>query len=438
MSIRVFYDEFEAKNTGSEQEIKSRFKKDISWGTFKDDLYAVRKLCGDEAANRWYEFEPTIENIPNGRHSDKRFMLEFRNESFNFKSEGIDHFIGTIAGDVLRYNTISENLTVDDFEITSPEILELFPGPNVGIEGIYNELLARTLKGINRPILAYSVKPRMGLTAVDYAKIFEEASKAKIDIVEDDERLIDPVYCPFEERVDRISALQKRYSTLYSVNITGPQNEAIKRLNYAAKKGIKIVKLDVLVTGFDTLRAVALEIKEKYERKIAVTVYPDIIGSYRNLSRKFVLKMARFCGADIIYAGSPNWSRFGHEGYQIKEALEPIYYIHNVLSAEVPNAKHIKATLPTITNDYHASRAELVTALFRKFYNHYKYAFFVGGGISCFPSNLKDAIKEWISCLEQASNCSIANYKGYSFDKYEEKFANIGWSIMDVEGAIKK
>ena len=84
--------------------------------------------------------------------------------------------------------------------------------------------------------------------------------------------------------------------------------------------------------------------------------------------------MSRLCGADIIYAGSPNWARYEQEPGDIINSFEKIYYTHQVLSKEFRDAEHIKNTIPTITNDQHPSRIELITALFRKnFNNYYKY-----------------------------------------------------------------
>ncbi|GAG78011.1 unnamed protein product, partial [marine sediment metagenome] len=207
--------------------------------------------------------------------------------------------------------------------------------------------LSITLNGINRPILAYTVKPRMGLTITDFGKLYTEAAKAKIDIVEDDERLIDPSYCRFENRVETLMELQESYDSIYSANITGSLENARKRLDFAAEKGIQMVKLDVLVSGFETLRQIALHIRDNYDSKIAITVYPDAYHAYRKLSRKFILKMARLCGADIIYAGSPNWARYEQEDIKMMDSLAPVFSMHQTLSKDFERAKFIKKSLPT-------------------------------------------------------------------------------------------
>jgi len=200
-----------------------------------------------------------------------------------------------------------------------------------------------------------------------------------------------------------------------------------------------MVKIDVLVSGFETLRKVALKIRDDYSSSIAITVYPDAYGAFRNLSRKFILKMSRLCGADIIYAGSPNWARYEKEEGKLNNTLDPIYQRHSELSDKIMNMAHIKSTLPTITNDQHPSRAELLTVFFRKFKNnHYKYAFFVGGGISSFPADISTASTEWLNCLVHASTTDIESYTQYDFSKYEKEFRDISWDPYDVKAATSE
>lgn len=437
MAIEIIYSNFKLNEGADPCEIKKLMIRDSSWGTFVEKLVAAEKSCNRGALERWKKIEPELRNLQEGRYEDERFSLTFPKENFNLEEEGIDHLISTIAGDIILYHSIKQ-IVVEDFNIKDPELFEDFPGPNIGVEKLYSDMFSETLGGCQRPILAFTVKPRSGLNVKDYESVFSHAADGNIDIIEDDERLIDPPYCPFRERVNAISKIQKNYKSLYSVNITGSLDKAIQRLEYAVEKGIKMVKVDVLVTGFETLRQIALFIKRNYESRVAITVYPDAYRTYRKLSRKFILKMARLCGADIIYAGSPKWARYEREGGSFKEAIEPIHNMHTILSENFTYGSHIEKTLPTITNDQHPSRAELITAFLRRYYdNHFKYAFFVGGGISGFPDNLTNSVSEWLNCIEHAMTYDINDYKGYNFDKYEKKFEEMGWEYIDVKEAIK-
>lgn len=436
-ALRVTYRNFEAKTGFEPEKLKAQLVRDISWGTFLPELAAARLTAGEAAHKRWQTFEPELSNLDDGRSTDRRFRLDFGPESFDIESEGVDHLVGTIAGDVVLNPGIS-HIEVEDLELTSNHLAPAFPGPNLGIDALYDRLLAKSLGGVRRPIIAFTVKPRFGLTVDDYASLFRAVAKAGIDIVEDDERLIDPRSCRFEERVIRLAKVQEEYGTLYSANITGDTRRAIERLDYCADAGLRMVKVDVLVCGFEVLRQVALRIRDKHGSKIAVTVYPDAYGAYRKIGRSLILKLSRLCGADIIYAGSPQWARYEqHEG-SLEETINPVFEQHRMLATSISNAAHVKATLASITNDQHPSRSELLTAYLRKRKGgHYRYAFFVGGGISGFPGDMEKAARVMMSCVAHAATQDLATYVPYNLETYEKALEQAGMRRLDVAKALE-
>ena len=433
LAVEITYKNYKVKNDDNHQETIESFARDISWGTFVDDLKAIEFISDIQKKVKVYE--PTIE--PKFTAVEKKeFKLVFRDDVFNFESEGIDHFIGTVAGDVLLYRNI-ETIEVADFNFTTDKFKNFFKGPNVGIEKLYTEFLKKTLKGVKRPIIAYSVKPRMGMTVEDYKKIYKEAAKGGIDIIEDDERLIDPIYCPFNERINAMAEVQSKYGTKFSANITGPIFQMIKRLIYAHKKGIEFVKIDVMVTGFDALKIIANFIRVRLNSEVAITCYPDANGMYRKLSREFILKMARLCGADIIYTSTPQWARMDDEfnDSKFKENIHDIerkLKYHTLLSMPIANFPNLKSTLPSISNGCNISQAELIQFIYRKEFNeHYMYAYFVGGGISGFPVGLQKNVKEWISCLEYTANKDLKKNDNYNY-KYRKLMEENGIELHNI------
>lgn len=198
MGVKVTYTDLKLLEGKSYEELKRDFKRDASSGTYVERLIAAEKTCGKEAYRAWTDFEPDLDNLPNGEFTDPTFALTFKKKQFNLPSEGVDHFIATVAGDIITNRTI-KNIVVNDFDFVDAGMLQYFPGPNVGMDELYSTTLSSTLNSEERPILAFTVKPRMGLSIDDYVKLFRDAANAGIDIIEDDERLIDPCYCPFEE-----------------------------------------------------------------------------------------------------------------------------------------------------------------------------------------------------------------------------------------------
>lgn len=436
MSVKVFYDNFTFDESDSPREIKELMARDASWGTHISELQAAKQTCGELAYKRWKTTQPEITNLNReGKDSASYFSLTFPGNNFNYDTESIDHFVGVVAGDIL-INPKIKSIEVSDFEFLDANLFKSFPGPNIGIKGLY-ELLQPTLKGVKRPIVAFTVKPRIGLNVDEYKALFAAAAQSGIDIIEDDERLVDPVLCPFAARVDALSDLQKKHGSVYSVNITGDSAQALDKLDYCVQRGISMVKLDVLVAGFECLRRVARQIKDKYASGIAITVYPDAYGAYRKLSRTFILRLSRLCGADIIYAGSPLWDRF-EEGGRLRDAIGPVHQRHQLLAESFVQAPSIKQTLATLTNDQHPSRSELVVASFRKHENeHYEYGLFIGGGISGFPAGMSDAVVELMNCVSHAATADINNYTNYNF-KHDTALRSIGWQPYDVAESLKR
>lgn len=437
MSVKVTYRNFEVTEKGTEKDVKELMCRDSSWGTFMTELQAAKLTCGVNRYEKWKATEPKIENLKDHRYSDPEFSLNFPEGNFNFESESVDRFVGVVAGDIVLNPNIKD-IEVWDFEFLDESIYHSFPGPNVGIDRLYDDILKATLGNIKRPILAFTIKPRFGMDVSDIVKMYKSSAKAGIDIVEDDERLVDPDSCPFEKRIKAVSEVQKDYPTIYSANITSDSETALKKLEFCAENNIRMVKIDVLNCGFETLRKVAKKIRDEHNSSMAITVYPDAYGAYRKLSRKFILILSRLCGADIIYGGSPNWARYEKECGLPEETIEPIYQMHLELKEAVEKAPGIKSTLATITNDQHPCRSEYLTAYFRKHKNeHYQYAFFVGGGISSFPGDIEEAAKIWMECLKHSATCDINDYKQFDFSKYENGFQELCWDYLNIEEMLR-
>jgi ribulose 1,5-bisphosphate carboxylase large subunit-like protein len=434
LSISVIYRKVEFGSQAPATTIDI-MRRDASWGTYVERLTAAAQVCGDDARERWQRIEPELVDLEDG-WPPSQFLLRFPDQNFDIPAEGLDHVLGTVAGDVALSNQFV-GIEVDDIQFEGKQYQSMLPGPTVGVDGLYDTLLSGTLQGVPRPVLAFSVKPRRGLSTQDLSLLYREAAGGGADIVEDDERLIDPPECRFADRVKILGELQADYSTLYSPNITGDMERARERLELCIQSGIRIVKIDVLVCGFEVLRRIATEIQHR-GLSIAITVYPDAYGAFRRLSRRFILKAARLCGADIIYAGSPIWSRYeAPEASALRDALEPIYLRHELLTSAVPDFTTLKSTLATITNDQHPSRAELLTAGFRRFKNHYRYGFFVGGGIAAFPGTIRESIDVWKRCLEHAAKSDLGSYEPFDFGKYDSKLKAIGWKPMEVRAALE-
>jgi ribulose-bisphosphate carboxylase large chain len=132
---------------------------------------------------------------------------------------------------------------------------EHFRGPRFGIAG------TRRLTGVNnRPLVGTIIKPSVGLSPSDTAKLVETLVEAEIDFIKDDELMANPPHSPFDERVgavmrvvnahaertgqrvmvafnvtDELDAMQRHYDTIVSAGGTC----AMVSLNSVGLAGVK-------------------------------------------------------------------------------------------------------------------------------------------------------------------------------------------------------
>lgn len=424
-------------------DIVMQIRKDISCGTYSDDLLAVEKTIGN---HNWQNYLPSIQLTQIDGTMLYWLILTIHKDQFNLKEEGINHFLGTIAGNIITNSKI-QDIIVDDIEFEdtdfncetdSPDFF--FPGPYFGIESLKKEF-SKTLT-TPRPLLAFSIKPRIGLNPDEYYKVIKQAALSNIDIIEDDERLVSPSYCTFSNRVIQINRVinEIKPNTKFSINITFSPFDIDERFEEAYKAGIRMFKLDVIVAGFDTLLHLRKLINKKINKggePCIITVFPDVYGSkYRCISRKLLLKLSRLCGADIIYAGNPFPSRMGSlslfenfeqdiVNWESKKVgwINKLIDIHSVLINTLKICtKNINTSLPTITHDVDPNWVEIITYLLKiEIGNSMNFAFFVGGGISQsgYNMDIKASCNIWLNVLKYAGDYDLGNLQSIDINKLQ-------------------
>ena len=54
----------------------------------------------------------------------------------------------------------------------------------------------------NRPLIGTIIKPSVGLSPADTARLVDQLARAGIDFIKDDELMADPPHSPFDRRVE--------------------------------------------------------------------------------------------------------------------------------------------------------------------------------------------------------------------------------------------
>lgn len=167
-----------------------------------------------------------------------------------FEEGSIVNIMSSIVGNVFGFKALAA-LRLEDMRIPVA-LVKTFPGPNIGI---YDE--RARLNKWGRPLLGGTIKPKLGVTARDYATIIYESLAGGLDTTKDDENLNSQPFNRWRDRflygmeaVTRAEA-ESGEAKGHFFNVTaGSTGEILRRLEYAAEQGSRYVMLDFITAGF--------------------------------------------------------------------------------------------------------------------------------------------------------------------------------------------
>lgn len=220
-----------------------------------------------------------------------------------FEGGNLPQLFSDVAGNVFGLKEV-ENLRVRD--IVFPEsYVKTFSGPAFGIEGI------RALMEIyGRPLLGTIIKPKVGLSADEHARVAYEAWVGGVDVVKDDENLTDQPFNPFDERVIKtLSALKKAEDEtgkrkMYVPNISAPISDMARRAEFVKIQGGQAIMLDVLTVGFSGVEYIRDQsfglIMHGHRAMHGAFTH----GTRHGISMLPIAKVSRLSGIDQLHTGT--------------------------------------------------------------------------------------------------------------------------------------
>ncbi|MDE3260581.1 MAG: RuBisCO large subunit C-terminal-like domain-containing protein [Acidobacteriota bacterium] len=177
-------------------------------------------------------------------------------------------------------------------------LLETLPGPNHGVEGV------RRMCGVlGRPLLATALKPQ-GSSVSELASMGEAFARGGGDLVKDDNNITDD----FEGFRDRVTACAEAVERgnqatgrrcLYLPHAGARAEELERYVAFVAEAGLPGVLICPMITGLDTMRALA----ERYP--LVFMAHPSLTGVYTHAPQNGVAHgvlfgtLFRLAGADI-------------------------------------------------------------------------------------------------------------------------------------------
>lgn len=350
--------------------------------------------------------------------------IKFPAANIDFDYGHVTLLLNTVAGDILGLSGIEQAKVI---HIDYPSSwLAKFGGPACGVHGV------RELLGVyDRPLVAFSIKPRLGMKPHETADMAAEAARGGVDIVEDDERILNPAYSPIEDRVKAVrEALVKVEADtgkkIYSVNVSCRPDRMIELVERVLSAGADALKIDVLATGFPALAEVADHIRSR-KPPTPIFVYPALYRLHESVIRREVLlELSRFMGADIVYAGAPEL--VGR--MDVVDSILRLRHHHEILLRPIEQPKQIKPTMPSVSTQIHPG----IVNYLLKAVGRVDFAYFVGGGIVGNPLGVVKGAELVMKAIRAAvENPSFGPTDFERLYDKEEKQAmmRVGWEYVD-------
>lgn len=166
----------------------------------------------------------------------------------------LPNLMSTAAGNLFELKPFS-GLKLLDLKLP-PEFLQVYPGPQFGVEG------TRQLTGVHgRPIIGTIIKPSVGMTPEQTATHVRMLAEAGVDFIKDDELQSDGSHCPFEQRVSAVLRELNDYTAktgrrpMYAANITGEIDQMLRRHDAVVSAGGTCVMVSINSIGLPALTA---------------------------------------------------------------------------------------------------------------------------------------------------------------------------------------
>ena len=267
---------------------------------------AAGAVAAESSIGTWTELatsKPYVEKIAAHVFSISGNQVQIAYPIELFEPGNMPNILSSVAGNVFGLRTL-ENLRFEDIDFP-PTLVRSFKGPKYGVEGIH-----RLLKISGRPLVGTIIKPKLGLTTLDHAKVAYDAWIGGCDIVKDDENLSSQKFNPFEDRLTKTLECRDRAQEetgekkVYMINVTAETKEMLRRAELILKQGGEYAMIDVLTCGFAGLQTFReqdfkLVIHAHRAGHAALTKNPK-----HGISMRVLSKAVRIIGADQLHVGT--------------------------------------------------------------------------------------------------------------------------------------
>jgi ribulose-bisphosphate carboxylase large chain len=222
-----------------------------------------------------------------------------------FEEGSIANLTSSIIGNVFGFKALKA-LRLEDMRIP-PHYVKTFQGPPHGIV-----MEREYLNKFGRPLLGATVKPKLGLSARNYARVVYEALRGGLDFTKDDENINSQPFMRWRDRylasMEAVNRAQARTGEIkgHYLNVTAATMEDMyERADFARQLGSVIVMMDLTV-GYTAMTSMS-----RWARRNGVILHLHRAGhgtytrqKSHGVSFRVIAKWCRLLGVDHIHAGT--------------------------------------------------------------------------------------------------------------------------------------
>lgn len=268
----------------------------------------VSMVAGESSIGTWTELQTMNPRIGKTL-APKVYYLDEKNKRARiayplelFELGNLPEIMSSIGGNIYGMKS-AKGLRWED--VTLPEkMLKSFKGPQFGIQG-----LRKYLKIKSRPLVGTIVKPKVGLTEKEHAKVAYESWLGGCDIVKDDENLTSQNFNEFKKRflltIKSCKKAEKETGEkkVYLINCTAETEEMLRRIKFVEKNEGNYIMLDIITLGWAALQTARNHTKLPIHAHRAGHAMFDRNPEH-GMSMEVVAQLARMIGVDTLHIGT--------------------------------------------------------------------------------------------------------------------------------------
>lgn len=273
---------------------------------------AATHLAGESSIDTWSDIvtlSPRIakELKPHVYYvNPKKKIIKIAYHLSLFELGSIPQLLSSVAGNIYGMKLV-KNLRLLDIRFPKAYV-DSFLGPLYGLNGVRQVLEIK-----DRPLLGTIVKPKVGLTSEQHAKVAYDAWLGGLDIVKDDENLTNQDFNDFETRVKLTLKARKEVERKtgakkgYMANISAATvDEMVARAKIVKKHGGRYAMIDIVTVGFTGLQSF-----RKENEKLGLIIHAHRAmhaaltrNPYHGMTMLTLAKLARLAGVDQLHIGT--------------------------------------------------------------------------------------------------------------------------------------